>query len=297
MTADRYAEVWDLLVEDLKNGRCIPFLGAGVSAEHLPLGGRLAAKWAEKLGCDLPGARNLSTVMQFGATMRFGDGTRLKQAFVDEEFSRATTPSAADRYPLHALLAKYPLPLYVTTNYDDFMYLALRQQDKEPERDLCQWFSRDPEDWTASPFRSARYAPTAKRPLVFHLHGHHSLPQSLVLTDDDYIDFGARLADGTQNTTLNRGSGVQVLPREVRRMLRTMPILFLGYSLSDWNLLVLFRTLTRDLSHSQMREHISVQMLRPQLTETEREYTNRYFEAQKIRVLWETPESLIQRLV
>ena len=37
------------------------------------------------------------------------------------------------------MLARLPLPVYITTNYDEFMVQALSGQHKDPKRELCQW--------------------------------------------------------------------------------------------------------------------------------------------------------------
>ena len=87
------------------------------------------------------------------------------------------------------MLAELPLPVYVTTDYDSNMMEALKTQPmREPKRELCRWWgdSRD----QPSIFDSS-YEPTVANPVVFHLHGHMDTPESMLVTEDDYLDYVA----------------------------------------------------------------------------------------------------------
>ncbi|MFG2073470.1 SIR2-like domain-containing protein [Nonomuraea maritima] len=289
---------WDLLIGDLNNGDCIPFLGAGASAERLPLGGQLAEKWAAKIHYPYPVNGNLAHVMQYATTMVYRDATRTKREFLRAHFSDVAPPDGSDRFPVHAVLARYPLPLYITTNYDDFMFRALQQARKQPAWDLCPWYAMSPDDWTRSPFRDSAYTPCVERPLVFHLHGHHDEPRSIVLIEDDYLDFLVRLAQDGRHMTASAPGGhtMTLLPSEIRTALRTKALLFIGYGLRDWTFHVMFRTLLHGLPGTMRREHASIQLNPKDHGADERRYLERYFQSQNIRILWETPRSLNDRL-
>src|SRR5262249_31993337 len=140
--------------------------------------------------------------------------------------------------------AGLPLPLYLTTNYDDFMVQALAKQDKDPRRDLCRW-NPEIQDEPSVFEKEPGYQPTVANPLVFHLHG-HTRPESLVLTEDDYLRFLAAMA-GEQD----------LLPPPVQKGLATASLLFLGYRLADWN----FRVLLQGLRPRAQR--MSVVVLKP----------------------------------
>ena len=84
--------------------------------------------------------------------------------------------------------------LYLTTNYDDFMTKALRLRKKEPRREFCQWteyIKSYPTVFKTDP----TYEPSPANPVVFHLHGHSGVADSLVLTEDDYLDFLVNVAN------------------------------------------------------------------------------------------------------
>jgi hypothetical protein len=69
--------------------------------------------------------------------------------------------------------------------------------------------------------------PTVDRPVVYHLHGHWDAPRSILVTEDDYIQFLSAL----HNPSL--------LPDVCRQALASDTLVFVGYGLRDWNIRVL----------------------------------------------------------
>jgi hypothetical protein len=69
----------------------------------------------------------------------------------------------------------------MTTNYDDFMAAALRAAGKEPRRDFCRW-NRSPAVLAEpSHLGNANGVPLSPaNPIVYHLHGHLAVPESMV---------------------------------------------------------------------------------------------------------------------
>jgi hypothetical protein len=285
----------DLLTKNLEKGDCVPFLGAGACADYIPLGSRLAGAWADSAGYPMRDKDNLSRVMQFVATSGFaGDAISLKKEFVKREFGKVTTPDFGDPAQIHGLLAGLDLPLYVTTNYDDFMYLALQHARKTPRQDHSPWYVTGAADPFDSPLDDASYTPSPAEPLVFHLHGHYSVPQSLVLTEDDYIEYLVQLA---RESRRRAGVASGLLPAYVYGQLRSRPLLFVGYSLRDWTFMVLFRTLLYGIADSQRRYHVSVQIdPRERAPRKARVYLERYFLSQRIQIFWSTASEFAQQL-
>ena len=69
------------------------------------------------------------------------------------------------------------------------MEAALKSQGKDPVSEFCRWNKAGEAGGIISVFdREKQYMPTEARPLVYPLHGIDK-PQSMVLTEDDYIDF------------------------------------------------------------------------------------------------------------
>jgi hypothetical protein len=256
----------------------------------------MAEKWGTQEDYPLHDVTNLSRVMQYIATMRYGgDSTSLKEAFAAREFADVELPDFTQPYQIHRVLAECKLPLYVTTNYDDFMYQALRNRRKDPKRDHSRWYVAASDDDVERPFDDPTYDPSPDKPLVFHLHGNYRVSKSLILTEDDYIDYLVRLADETFQRDAR--SQTSILPNYVYSHLRSNPLLFIGYSLRDWTFLVLFRILLRNIPEAERRKHVSVQIDPEERRGTEaRAYLEEYFRAQSIQIFWESAPAFAELL-
>lgn len=259
---------WALLLGRIRAGNCTPFLGAGVNAGTLPLGSDIARSWSGEYGYPLDDDHDLARVAQFIAIRR-NDGMFPKEAIV-QELQGALPDFGAENQP-HALLADLPLPVFMTTNYDDFMAQALQRAGKDVKREICRW-NRSPALLAERPVLTSSFAPTPANPIVFHLHGHVSVPESIVLTEDDYLDFLVAIS-----------SEPKLLPHQVKRALAGASLLFIGYRLADWSFRVLHRGLVMAGEQSLRRLSVTVQ-LRP--NDPERDYLEKYFGALNVRVYW-----------
>src|SRR5215471_19225437 len=116
-------ETWSILLKRISNQSCLPFLGAGASFPALPLGSTIATEWAREYKYPGDNPKNLVEVAQFLAIQY--DPAYPKEKIL-ERLAEANRPdfNAADEP--HSLLAELPLPIYLTTNYDDFMVSALK---------------------------------------------------------------------------------------------------------------------------------------------------------------------------
>lgn len=270
---------WENLMRRIKEKKCTPFIGAGACAGTLPLGSEIAREWAEKYNYPLSDKWDLARVSQFLAV---DQDDMFPKENIQRKFAEIAPPDFTKPDEAHALLADLNLPIYITTNYDSFMYQALKSRERDPKRELCRW-NRFVEMEETSVFASG-YSPTSANPLVYHLHGHYELPQSLVLTEDDYLDFLVHLS-----------SDQALLPPAIRTALAGTSLLFIGYSLSDWNFRVLFRGLVGSLGASLGYTGVAVQLV-PQVTDNvesgidrAQHYLDTYFEKIqkiKVRVYW-----------
>jgi hypothetical protein len=278
---------WDLLLRRIKAGNCTPFLGAGACAGILPLGRTLAQNWAQQYSYPLDDSGDLVGVSQYIAVTQ--DPMWPKEE-IAREFKKCGAPDYSNALEPHGLLADLPLPLYMTTNYDNFMVRALRYRKRNPIQSLCRWntFLRDN---VRSQFDKRSFEPTPANPVVFHLHGHCEVPESLVLTEDDYLDF-----------LVNISSTPDLLPPRIQKALSGASLMFLGYAIMDWNFRVLFRSLVSYLEKSLSRVHVSVQLapggadMAPERKERAQEYLNSYFGKLQIQVFWGTCEQFIAEL-
>ena len=277
---------WDHLMRAIKAQRCTPFIGAGACHGVLPLGADIARKWAAENEYPFEDSYNLIKVAQFLAVEAY-------PMFPKDEIVRQfqeldASPNFTDKAEPHRALAELPLPIYLTTNYDDFMTRALiRTKMRDPTREICRWnmlVRTEP-----SRFDNG-YEPTAANPVVFHLHGHTELPSSMVLTEDDYFDF-----------LVNVSSDQMLIPRRIQKALTETSVLFIGYGLADWNFRVLLQGLSRYMEKGLGRRHIAV-MLSPNIQNSEaqqakaQKYLANYYDNIDVQVYWGTARDFCTEL-
>lgn len=275
---------WETLIWRLKSERCTPFLGAGASAPYMPLGGEVAHQWTEGKSYPFANVDDLPGVAQWMAVTH-KDHLRPKQQ-IQSEMQARETPDFTEPGQPHAVLATLPIPIYITTNYDDFMAEALRRNAtmrRDPKVKVARWnksgFIDDELHLTKEdgPF-------TPASPLVFHLHGHVSSAESMVITEDDYVDF--LVAMGRERD--------QVLPGIVQRAFTGTSLLFVGYQLRDWNFRVIHRALLADRPQSQTPLNVTVQ-LEPKKNEVT-EYLTNYYKRMDVSVYWGSALEFCQEL-
>jgi hypothetical protein len=290
---------WNTLVTKIRSGLCTPFIGAGASHPTLPLGGdlstRLLADEERATGstCPLPDRTDLARVTQFIAVTR--NDTSVPKLQIANIIKAAAAPADQAADP-HKTLAALGLPIYLTTNYDDFMVRALRQRlgaDADIKRELARW-TEDLRNETASAF-DVGYTPTPTSPVVFHLHGHADQPLSIVATEDDYLDFLVSISKdlaGTQPAPTLR----TILPLPIRRAIKTTTLLFVGYGLNDLNFRVILRGLVSSLQPSGRQIHIAVQFAGGSGAAL-RDYLERYYEwSLQVNILWGTASDFCAEL-
>ncbi|WP_066361719.1 SIR2 family NAD-dependent protein deacylase [Herbidospora mongoliensis] len=281
---------WKRLVFQLSKGACTPFLGAGACDGILPSGRQLSRKLAEDGQYPFHDKDNLTKVTQFLA-MRFGESVHVKE-MISEELRVSRTPDFDDPQDPHGLLAKFPLPVYLTTNYDDFIFQSLKWVGKDPSVAMCRW--NEGIEGNAEIFQEeAGWNPRPESPLVYHLHGRLDTPSSLVVTEDDYIEFITNLAhDRAAETPV-------MLPPVILGALTTRSLLFVGYSLQDWNFRVLFNGLQRAVPGINRRRHLSVQVapdVDASVKEELLEDLERYYERWSVSIFWGTAAEFCKQL-
>ncbi len=245
------ADAIDRIAALVRTGKCILFLGAGVHApppegspfhypraDRPPLGGELSQLLAAACGLAdrFPNENpaNLQRVALFYEIAR----SRNQLA---EEIRNAVHVSKAPS-PMVRALAELPFPLVITTNYDQLFESALRLNGKQPRVSI----------YTPHEERTTDYyeAPTPESPVIFKLHGDISQAHTLVVTDEDYIQFVLRM---------NTKEGVyDPIPLSLKYHLSRQTTLFIGYSLLDYNLRLLFKTLRWKLDKANVPDMYSV---------------------------------------
>lgn len=278
---------WNLLLKRIADGKCTPFIGAAVNQAYLPNRRALASGWAGEFGYPLDNG-DLARVAQYLAV-------EYDPYFPKEEMQKhigtAVTPDYTSAGQPHTILADLQLPIYITTNYDSFMMDALKQRKKEPRREFCRW---NPYLLRSHPsILETGYQPSAANPLVYHLLGHADAPESLVLTEDDYLDFLVNISSNTYR-----------VPARIQQALSDSSLLFIGYRPGDWDFRVLFRGLVAAAEGGLRRISVTVQMPllpddagAPAQAKAQR-YLSKYMGLadQQMRVYWGTAEQFVAEL-
>jgi hypothetical protein len=285
---------WKRLIAQLSRGDCTPFLGAGACAGTLPSAAEMSSLWADRYNYPFPDHHDLAKVMQY-ISIYEGDPIFVKERICDDFLAKGS-PAFAETTEPHGLLANFPIRIFITTNYDDFLMKALKIMGKSPKALTCPWYLPPNADLAKYFARVPTAEPPSHEPLVFHLHGRLNSPKSLVLTEGDYLEFLANIA------VSRTGDGTQLIPSIVLSALTDYPLLFIGYSLQDWTFRVLFHGLLRAQSDVLRRRSISVQLLPPlnlSIEEAERrarEYITRYLEGWSISIFWGTAAAFCTEL-
>lgn len=262
---DDLTEHYRTVVRELLKGRVTPVLGVGASLYGRACSGpddqasaddadqATAASWngapsAEELAAYLTqefeiqeGPSDLLRVAQWIYALRGGSGGLY--ATLHEVFDRDFPPTY-----LHNALAQVPRrlreagrgkpPLIVTINYDDLIERALEAEAEEydlvvymAEGELEGMFCERMPDGTLEPIRDPQSHLSVdpdKRTVILKLHGFvcrgEADNDSYVITEDHYIEY------------LTRTDLTKLLPAPVMARLLNCHLLFLGYSLRDWNL-------------------------------------------------------------
>jgi hypothetical protein len=239
----------ELISDAVRRQQCILFLGAGVHApppdhsgfqyaaeQRPPIGSALSRELA--LDCDL--AKRLphedpSNLQRVALCYELGRSRRQLVEAVTAAVHTGKKPS-----PMLRALAELGFPIVITTNYDRLFERALAVADKEPRVVVYT-----PELEATASYRD----PTAESPIVFKIHGCISQPETLVITDEDYIQFVLRMSDKDP---------YDPVPLSLKFYLTGWTTVFVGYSLLDYNLRLLFKTLRWKVDPANLPDTYSV---------------------------------------
>lgn len=242
------------IVDAVKSGECILFLGAGVhfpprddstyagsypESKRPPLGGALARLIAEESYlADDPSYTDEEKEDISGNLQRVSLYFELKRgrpALVDlvrREVTEGKEPSRVVR-----ALAELDFPIICTTNYDRLFEEALgdvRTADGVRKKPVVSSYSNQ-RDAVTKNYHTVK--PTPDRPFIFKVHGDiEDASNSIVITDEDYILFIRRMITGFGRN--------DPIPETFRLFVQYWPILFIGYSLLDYNLRLLFKLMS-----------------------------------------------------
>ncbi|HZM82568.1 MAG TPA: CHAT domain-containing protein [Candidatus Limnocylindrales bacterium] len=326
---DRFGK-WPALLRHINTGQCVAVLGHAVADGLLPSRQEIAARWAEhhRVPMAPEDREDLAHVAQWLAVTQNPSylGERLIGEFHKELRARAEPGAAgspvccgqdvarlvrhvaqlvgdvgarrrcAEPAEPHRILAELPLKFYLTTHPATFLEDALAERGRRPAVAWCHW--RDEvEAWPAEDAyqQDPDYQPESERPVVFHLFGWLGDPSTLVLTEDDYLDYVIAIA-----------SKRHLVPDPVWSALASSALLLLGFRMEDWDFRGLLRIILNQEGGARRSRftHVAVQVdpdaARTTDPEKVHEYINSYFQAAgrnvPITVYWGSVEEFLDDL-
>jgi hypothetical protein len=239
-----------VILDELRLGKAIPFLGAGASRvgfkegdpSFLPSGSELARILAERANFPSSDERersDLSKVSSYLVDVASRDALRRKLRTV-------FTSGQAQSTRLHHLLAEVANKLMiVTTNYDTLLEQAFTEAGKpydvvvypadvEEIANGVLWWAHGEHEPRKLKSNEIDTEELGNTNVIYKMHG-SVWPEadrwdSFVITEDDYVTFLSKMKNA--------------VPPAFRTYFSHRAFLFLGYGLRDWNLRVLLRNVS-----------------------------------------------------
>lgn len=283
-----YQKIISWVAKKVSSGRCVLFLGSAIHApsppgcaycygddDCPPVGNQLSGLLAKK--CNYPGddKDNLQRVSWY-----YEVTNRFRHLLIDE----IRTAVHVNRRPSSVLrgLARLRFPIVITTNYDQLYEQALDSIAVESglpaaDYDKSIYARNDPSVSRRVKTKDCAQNPSGDRPYLLKIHGDIDSPDSIVITDEDYIQFVLRMRDKSPYHPL----GGNLLTKLV-----DWPTLFIGYSLHDYNLRLLFRSLRLRLGPAEVQPNYSIDLEPDVLIQDAWENQKRYIKFVK-KDLWE----------
>ena len=256
---------WTSLVTSLRHGQCLLVLGseipvafagstAGSGDTETILADALTSKLRTELEEDdrrVTGNTLAAVAQQYEDAEGFGANA---MRAVAEKFYKSPDYGPSD---VHRALAALPFSLILTTSQDPLFAAALNAAAKKP---LIQRYHLRG-DKRANPEFVVPGSPDA--PVLYHLFGDAQEPASLVLSENDLLDFLIAIV-----------SERPPLPNSLIRALKRQGqnFLFLGFGIKQWYLRVLLKIIIRTLELHRTANAIATEPLRG-LSDTDREQT------------------------
>lgn len=325
---DSKKEIWDKLIRSIALGKATAILGSGLNDSLTGTSRDTARALAEKFKYPLvyEDRELLPQVAQYIKTAH--DASALRQELIIrqwvavlneykpeldetlrkldpyalelddlaaryEELLEGARQASLKRNPRepYSILAGVDFKMYLSTNPDQLLTRALEAADRRPNVAYCRW-NDDMQDKTSSDFiREEMYQPTKEKPLVYHLFGELTDPDSMVTAEDDYFNY-------LIGTTADK----QRIPDVVKRALAASGLFFLGFRLDDWA----FRVVMRSIMNGEGRKklgpytHVAAQ-IDPEdgrfvEVDAARRFLEKYFDSSKITIYWGSVEDFLREL-
>lgn len=246
-----------LIFNAIASGKCLPFLGAGACTNFLKpdgqeeagllTGGQLAEMLAKRCQYSNGTIYDLPKVAQHFLYENNGDRQTL-----ENEIKTLLQKRCAPR-PIHTVLAQLcQIRVVITSNYDTLLENELSNHNRTLTKHVY-----NPTNPKTGHFQGTIFF--GERDVILHkMHGSIDDPGSMVITESDYIQYLAYLHD------IDRG-----MPEYFRKtIIPQFSLLFLGYSLQDWNFKVLWEGVLASHAASNLRRDAYAIMRQPSHQQT-----------------------------
>lgn len=267
-SAEEYESDVSYIAQCIKEGKCILFLGSAIHAPA-PAGSKydypieacppIGAQLSERLAaaCQYPEKDrwNLQRVAWY-----YEHAMQFRYRLVNEV--KAAVYTGRKPSPVLRGLSRLGFPIVITTNYDQLYEDSLNLVAQESA--LAAGVPEAEAKKAKAAFDKSIYSPrstvktkdcgeepSSSRPYLLKIHGDVEDRDSLVITDEDYIQFVLRMGDE---------HSFRPIGRNLLTHLMTWPTLFIGYRLSDYNLRLLFKTLRWKLDPADIPPTFSVDL-------------------------------------
>lgn len=258
---------WISLVTSIRHGKSVLVLGSEIpvgnssgvrdDGAQMSLVEALTAKLASELEDD---NRRVMGDTLAAVAQQYEDieGSNVLRATA-EKFYKSPRFIAGDA---HAALGLLPFSLILTTCQDNLLLQALKAAGKEPivHRYHLRGDKRDNPEFLVPG--------SPQTPLVYHLFGDAEEPGSLILSENDLLDFLVAIV-----------SERPPLPNSLVRALKRVgqSFLFVGFGIRHWYLRVLLKVLVRALELHRTGSAVATEPLRG-LSEIDREQTILFYQ-------------------
>ena len=277
---------WNLIVNRISDGQCVPFLGAAVNAtsddeayQGLPLGAQvslqLLEKWLDLKDVDLSKNLKVTTLKAIDDSDLYADLTRiglqnlarvslhieyandfkllikyLREILPDDQRSPSPLLRTLARLPAPAAATAPPFQLIVTTNYDCLMEKALDEAGRQYTVIVQPKKGFSPKEQRNLKNELAAYNGI----VLYKIHGtfledRQKENPEIIITEEDYIEF--------LHSVVNSNKGI---PRLIRAKLQGSTLLFLGYSLEDMDFRTLFKGMIEGLPDRDQVKSFAIQL-------------------------------------
>jgi hypothetical protein len=263
---------WNTLVSSLRHRRCILVIGpevpADISSSSGGEGATASVTYADALKDHLTQElaednRRVTATSFAGVAQEYEDAEGFGSSSLRSQAASFYASAPLRPSAIHDALALLPFPLIISTCHDRLMAQALKLASRPPVvyRYNLRGDRRDNPEFAIPGVEST--------PVIYHLFGSFEEPQSLILSENDLLDFLIAVV-----------AEQPPMPNSLRRALQRqgLNILFVGFGIRHWYLRVLLKVLIRSLSLGRSGSAVALEPLLQATPEFDRQQTILFYQ-------------------